>query len=115
VSAVETTTARLVERAATAQRLTQAASTRRSTRCPLHPECEVRPDPTPVKWRCDYGHTVPAADLDREYHAPLTETEVEQVLRAGAEAFVDHIRATTDMDAVKARLYAAMRERGGPR
>ncbi|GLZ09679.1 hypothetical protein Acsp03_71450 [Actinomadura sp. NBRC 104412] len=66
MSAIDTTRARLVERNAKAHHLT----TRSERRCPLHPEHVITPDPTPVKWRCPLGHSVPAADIDLEVSTP---------------------------------------------
>jgi hypothetical protein len=68
MSAIDTTTARLVERAATAYRLTHPPSTRPAAYCPVHPECVL--EGGPIRYRCEYGHSVPAADIDREVGAP---------------------------------------------
>lgn len=39
-------------------------STRPPTHCPVHPECPL--EGGPIRWRCGYGHSVPAADISRE-------------------------------------------------
>jgi hypothetical protein len=70
MSAIDTTTARLVERAATAYRLTHAPSARPAAYCPVHPECVL--EGGPIQYRCGYGHSVPAADIDREVGAPTS-------------------------------------------
>jgi hypothetical protein len=70
MSAVDTVTARLVERAATAHRLTRTLSTRPAAYCPVHPECVL--EGGPIRYGCTYGHSVPAADIDREVSAPAS-------------------------------------------
>ena len=62
MSAVDTALARLVERNATAHRIT----TRPKRHCPVHPDQLITTDPTPIKWRCPRGHSVPAADISLE-------------------------------------------------
>lgn len=51
----------LVERNMTA---TRVLSTRPRSVCPVHPEHAL--EDGPVRYRCPLGHSVPAADLDRE-------------------------------------------------
>ncbi|WP_158079460.1 hypothetical protein [Actinomadura sp. CNU-125] len=41
-----------------------STSTRPPTHCPVHPECAL--EGGPIRWRCAYGHAVPAADINRE-------------------------------------------------
>ena len=57
--------ARLVERNVAAHRIVTQASTHPPAHCPLHPECLLYEE-APTKYRCAYGHSVPAADINRE-------------------------------------------------
>ncbi|MFF5261422.1 hypothetical protein ACFY4C_20965 [Actinomadura viridis] len=78
---------------------TSVLSTRPKAVCPVHAEHQL--EGGPIRYRCPLGHSLAAADIDHELPPP-----------SAISRLADHIAATTDMDAVKATLYARMSERG---
>jgi hypothetical protein len=115
MSAVDSKVSELVERMMTRTRLEQAASSPPTARCPEHPDTVL--DGGPIRYRCERGQDVAAADLDREVPVPSSGAEEPfmQAIAADFSAMADTIRGGTDMDAVRSRLCAAMRERGEAR
>jgi hypothetical protein len=50
--------------ASTVERTTSPQSTRPRSVCPVHPEHAL--EDGPIRYRCPFGHSVPAADINRE-------------------------------------------------
>lgn len=51
---------------------TQQPTRRPAPRCPRH---NIPLDGGPVRFYCGRGHSIPAADIDHEYHPPAPRTE----------------------------------------